>query len=83
MDKIPGKCLGLNYRIIQSKLRFLKNSVSRTFIFKCSFEKFLKVILSFFLQMLYTSFIANEPEVSDLSGQDKARTEVITVHNDI
>ena len=37
----------------------------------------------FFLQMLYTSFIANEPEVSDLSGRDKARTEVITVHNDI
>ena len=33
--------------------------------------------------MLYTSVIANEPEVSDLSGQDKARTEVITVHNDI
>ena len=51
--------------------------------FKCSFVKLLKVILSFFLQMLYTSFIANEPDVSDLSGQDKARTEVITVHNDI
>ena len=58
--------------------------MSWTFIFKCSFVKFLKVILFFFfLQILYTSFIANEPEVSDLSGQDKARTEVITVHNDI
>ena len=51
--------------------------------FKCSFVKLLKVILSFFFQMLYTSFIANVPEVSDLSGQDKARTEVITVRNDI
>ena len=59
------------------------NSKQITFFEKFSFEKFLKVILSFFLQMLYTSFIANEPEVSDLSGQDKARTEVITVHNDI
>lgn len=40
-------------------------------------------VFFFFLQMLYTSFIAIEPEVSDLSGRDKARTEVITVHNDI
>ena len=47
------------------------------------FCKTLNGYFVFFFQMLYTSFIANEPEVSDLSGQDKARTEVITVRNDI
>ena len=53
------------------------------FYFQVQFWKICKGYFVFFFQMLYTSFIANDPEVSDLSGQDKARTEVITVHNDI